>query len=226
MEMSVHRHLNRVLPPASPKMTGVCGGTWKYPFPFWTRFSCSPFTVDTRTQPCCQTLRVPAVLWRLKETVQWSNRYTQWSSISNAAEVWQWVESQPDSLPWFTSFSSSSMGLMRVLGQNSSRAWSSSPPRFTTKGEAVMQFSVSFGSALISSYLYIKWDWSRYLTLRVGSIRAWEPSVLCRYPGREAVALIQCDGEHLLKMRSRPMRLTSDQLQEGLLSWTQLLTDR
>lgn len=26
-----HRHsdLNNVLPPASPKMTGVCGGTWK-----------------------------------------------------------------------------------------------------------------------------------------------------------------------------------------------------
>lgn len=22
-------YLNRVLPPASPKMTGVCGGTWK-----------------------------------------------------------------------------------------------------------------------------------------------------------------------------------------------------
>lgn len=45
------------------------------------------------------------------------------------------------SLPWFTSFSSSSMGLMRVLGQNSSRAWSSSPPRFTTEGEVVRKVS-------------------------------------------------------------------------------------
>lgn len=24
-----HSDLNNVLPPASPKMTGVCGGTWK-----------------------------------------------------------------------------------------------------------------------------------------------------------------------------------------------------
>lgn len=43
--------LKRVLPPASPNITGVWGGTWKYPFPFWTLFSCSPFTVDT-TQSC------------------------------------------------------------------------------------------------------------------------------------------------------------------------------
>lgn len=125
------------------------------------------------------------------------------------------------------------MGLMRVLGQNSSRAWSSSPPRFTTKTKeqiklAVMQYTVSFSSALLNSYLYIKWVWVRYLTLWVGSIRAWKPSVLCRHPGSEAVALIQCDGEHLLKKRSRAMRRTSNQAQEGLLSLKkpQLLTDR
>lgn len=40
-------HLNNVLPPASPKITGVCGGTWKYPFPFCIRLSCSPFTEKT-----------------------------------------------------------------------------------------------------------------------------------------------------------------------------------
>lgn len=30
----VQNYLKRVRPPASPKMTGVWGGTWKYPFPF------------------------------------------------------------------------------------------------------------------------------------------------------------------------------------------------
>lgn len=54
--MLVKRYLNRVRPPASPKMTGVCGGTWKYPLPFWTLFSCSPFTVGTRTQYFCKKL--------------------------------------------------------------------------------------------------------------------------------------------------------------------------
>ena len=53
--LMVKHYLNKVLPPASPKMTGVCGGTWKYPFPFWTRFSCSPFTVGTRTRSYCET---------------------------------------------------------------------------------------------------------------------------------------------------------------------------
>lgn len=56
--MLANNYLNRVLPPASPKMTGVCGGTWKYPFPFWTRFSCSPFTVGTKTQGECETSRM------------------------------------------------------------------------------------------------------------------------------------------------------------------------
>lgn len=41
-------YLNKVRPPASPKITGVCGGTWKYPFPFCTLFSCSPFTIIGR----------------------------------------------------------------------------------------------------------------------------------------------------------------------------------
>lgn len=104
------------------------------------------------------------------------------------------------SLPWFTSFSSSSIGLMRVLGQNSSSAWSSSPPRFTTEMNG-QNSSVSF-----NSFLYIKCDWVRYLTLWVGPIRARKPSILCRHPGSEAVALIQCDSEHLSTKRHRTMR--------------------
>lgn len=121
----VKHYLNRVLPPASPKMTGVCGGTWKYPFPFWTLVSCSPFTVGTRTQSYCKThwmrLWKPNALWQQQE-MMWCVQ--PWFGF---IMIWQFTTS----LPWFTSFSSSSMGLMRVLGQNSSRAWSSSPPRFT-----------------------------------------------------------------------------------------------
>lgn len=40
------------------------------------------------------------------------------------------------------------------------------------------------------------------LTLWVGSIGAWKPSILCRHPGSKAVALIQRDGEHLWEKRS------------------------
>lgn len=75
--MSVNHYLNRVLPPASPKMTGVCGGTWKYPFPFWTLFSCSPFTEGTRTQSNCKTLkhnewrfRHPALIYNSRKWCQ------------------------------------------------------------------------------------------------------------------------------------------------------------
>lgn len=35
--------------------------------------------------------------------------------------------------PWFTSFSSSSIGFTCVLGQYSRSAWSKSPPKFTAK---------------------------------------------------------------------------------------------
>lgn len=38
-----------------------------------------------------------------------------------------------------------------------------------------------------------------YLTLGVGSVGAGKSGVFGRHPGSEAVALIQCDGEHLVR---------------------------
>lgn len=73
--LNLHRHsecceyLNRVLPPASPKMTGVCGGTWKYPFPFWTRFSCSPFTAEARRGSECGPQAPGVLFWDAGPTV-------------------------------------------------------------------------------------------------------------------------------------------------------------
>lgn len=93
-------YLNRVLPPASPKMTGVCGGTWKYPFPFWTRFSCSPFTADSRTQSECKTHSRPATGWQeagtsrppqlWKRVVSGCHSYRGW--LHSLLHPWGWCE--------------------------------------------------------------------------------------------------------------------------------------
>lgn len=177
---SPHGHLNRVLPPASPKMTGVCGGTWKYPFPFWTRFSCSPFTVDTRTRPDCQThneapLATPQRFGsgrrvnQILTVVHLVLFLVHGVDASSGPELQQSLEQQPPQVHY--------------------KRWSS---------EAIFS---QLRFCLNQQIFVYKMGPFRCLTLRVGPIRAWEASVLCRHPGSEAVALIQCDGEHLLKKK-------------------------
>ncbi len=92
-------------------------------------------------------------------------------------------------LPWLTSVSSS-MGLMWVRGQYSSRACSSSPPRFTA--------AQTHSQLIFIIYCHHhQTPLEARLTFRVGSVRAGESSVFSRNPGRKAVALVQRYRQHL-----------------------------
>lgn len=93
-------------------------------------------------------------------------------------------------LPWLSSVSSSE-GLMWVRGQYSSRACSSSPPRFTAA-----QHTHSELIFIIICHRKQTAPEAR-LTFRVGSVRAGEASVFSRNPGCKAVALVQRYRQHL-----------------------------
>lgn len=111
--------------------------------------------------------------------------------------------------PWLTSFSSSSMGFMCVLGQNSRSAWSNKPPRFTRNKHSVLLLNVSMHPPFSWHLTKAPLQWRllrreradsgghRALTLRVGTIRTGEPCVLSGDPRRETVTLIQGDCQHL-----------------------------
>lgn len=77
-------YLNKVRPPASPNITGVCGGTWKYPFPFWTLFSCSPFTAgkkNTHTNKTALCLKTGCTQTEKISSPSTVNQFHKWNKI-------------------------------------------------------------------------------------------------------------------------------------------------
>lgn len=92
------------------------------------------------------------------------------------------------------------MGLMCVRGQYSSSAWSSSPPRFTATQQT---HSRTFTIHCHDKHTSLE----AVLTFRVGSVRAGEPGVFSRNPGRKTVALVQRYSQHLsIKSQKIPNR--------------------
>lgn len=168
--MLVNYYLKRVLPPASPKMTGVCGGTWKYPFPFWTRFSCSPFTVGTRTQSDCKTNRMTV-----------SDACHSLTTAGHGVKVEKWIhkmklpehhcrglvdsdlaENHILTVVHLVLFlvhgvdASSGPELQQSLEQQSTQVHCKDDRAITVSKLAVMRYTVSFSSALFNNFFLYK----------------------------------------------------------------------